>query len=244
MPTRQSFKKKKRTRNSGANTKGARKTAVTIPAGKRSIIEKKAPQRKKRMKGKSPANKTRCTHTTLPELPQCYHKTYLRVLPKDPDWLFVYWEMSQETVDTVRNTLGDEQFEAGKPALRLCDITDIEYDGTNAWKQYDIYVHYYANNWYIKVPESGRTYIAEYGIMKRNGTFFTIMQSNILKTPYDNISEIIDEEWSTINTDDLIRFSTSYMVASFTSTDDSSVHKTSAFSGSSENFPADSTVKR
>ena len=207
--------------------------------GKKDIKEKSTPEKKR--KRKHTDRKT--TYRLKMDLPESYNRTYVRALPKDPNWLFVYWEMSEETIETLRNKMGIEQFEAAKPVLRLLDITDIDYNGTNAWKYFDIRIHHYANNWYVKFPEPGRTYIIEYGNITPEGTFIMVMQSNVVKTPRDNYSEIIDKEWSTAGTKELSTFSVNYPDESFGGASDSMI-QTASFPGSSDNTPQDSSTRK
>lgn len=239
MPARKSPKKKNSIKKTNANGTGRKKVAVKKSKGIKSAPKKPAPGKKTKKK-RVDNNSAYLLNTNLPER---YNKTYLRVLPKDPNWLFVYWEISEETIDTAINKTGIEQFKAAKPILRLLDITDIEYNGTNAWKYFDVHVHYYANNWYVKVPEPGRTYIVEYGNITSGVTFFPMMQSNVVKTPRDNYSEIIDEKWSTAGTKELTRFSINYPEESYGGAS-GSLLQTPSFLGSSENTPTDSSVRK
>lgn len=216
----------------------ARKTDRKNATGKKAGKKNSTPPKKSKKKRTGYNSK----YVVITDLPDCYNRTYLRALPKDPEWLFAYWEISKELIDTLRNKMGDEQFEAAKPILRLLDITDIDYNGTNAWKCFDIHVHYYANNWYVKVPEPGRVYIIEYGTITPEGVFFSIMQSNVVKTPRDNYSEIIDEEWSTASSSELTRFTINYPEESFGGASDS-IMQTAPFAGSSENIPPESKRK-
>jgi hypothetical protein len=216
------------------------KKATPKQSKKKKPVRKKATPEKKSKKKHTDHSSTYRLDTDLPE---SYNRTYLRAMPKDPNWLFVYWEISEETIETQRNKMGIEQFEAAEPVLRLLDITDIDYNGTNAWKYFDTHVHYYANNRYLKVPEPGRTYIIEYGNITPEGTFIKVTQSNVLKTPRDNYSEIIDEEWATADTEELSTFSVNYPDESFGGASDS-ILPTVSFLGSSDNTPQNSSAPK
>jgi len=141
------------------------------------------------------------------ELPEQYHKTYLRATPRDPSWIFLYWEITNEVLDTIKDSIEGETFNATKPILRVSDITGIDYNGGNALSFFDIEINRYADNWYIKVPHPGRTYVVEHGLCAIDGTFFLIVRSNPVQVPQDSISERIDEEWETLHTEEVIRYS-------------------------------------
>jgi len=167
-----------------------------------------------------------------PDLPQQYNKTYLRAIPRDPFMIFVYWEITEDTTAKAKETMGAETFETAQPVLRLLDITDIIYTGNNEWKRFDTFVHFYASNWYVKIPEPGRTWLIKYGSLTRDGVFHTLMQSNTIQMPHDAVSDVIDEQWSTAATQDIITFST-YPSSLYLRTGDPA--RTSLFLGSSGN---------
>jgi hypothetical protein len=141
------------------------------------------------------------------DIPDSYNDTYMRAMTRDPEWLFVYWEISEAFRNSLKSKMGDAAFESAKKLLRLCDVTDIDYNGTNAQHYVDIEINDYANNWYIHVPESGRAYVVEYGFLTSDGKFFLAVRSNVVNVPHFGLSPIQDEEWATASTDELIRMS-------------------------------------
>ena len=231
-------------RKTSMKKSASKKTPIGKTTNKKSALKKSTAKIKIHKKSNIIGKKSyyHSKHLLNTDLPEYYHKTYLRALPKDPQWLFLFWEITEETIDNVKNSIGTERFETAKPVLRLLDITDIEYDGTNAWKYFDITVHYYANNWYVKVPEPGRVYLVKYGNVTTDGTFYTIMQSNVVKMPRDTISDTIDEEWATIKTDDMLRFSVSTTLSPVGASDN--VLPPPIFQGSSENLLKDNTIRK
>lgn len=80
------------------------------------------------------------------ELPALYNETYLRVIPRDPDVLFAFWETSG----------GPD----GTPFLRLYETE---------WGNSEKFIGYYAVekgtcSRYIRVPAPGRRYRLEFGV--------------------------------------------------------------------------------
>jgi len=141
------------------------------------------------------------------EIPGTYDETYMRALPKDPLWIFVYWELSGETIELMRRHVGADVFNSSKWVLRVLDVSDIFYNGTNAWRQTDIELAPYATSWYVKVWEPGRTYMLQCGIVTPDSRFFSAVNSNPVQVPRAGVSPVLDEEWMTASTDELIRLS-------------------------------------
>jgi hypothetical protein len=141
------------------------------------------------------------------EIPDTYNDTYMCALPRDPLWLYVYWEVSAETTEIMRRHVGAEAYAVSKWVLRVLDVTDIVYDGTNAWRQMDIDLPPYASNWYVKVWEPARSFMVQCGIVTADGKFFPAVTSNSVRMPRMGVSAVLDEEWMTESTDELIRLS-------------------------------------
>jgi len=122
----------------------------------------------------------------MPELPSSYGKNKIIFMIRDPYWGFAYWDISEE-LKKEHNLLNIDKF------LRVYDITSNNTpDAPDSF--FDIKVNNEANNWYIKLPSPNRNFIIDYGYFK-NGNFITLLRSNPARTPRDNVSENIDEEW-------------------------------------------------
>jgi hypothetical protein len=145
------------------------------------------------------------------DIPDSYNETYMRALPRDPQWLFAYWEISESTRNELRANMGETAFSSAKRIVRLIDVTDINYDGANAERYVDIEINEFANNWYVQVPESGRSYVLELGFLSTTGKFYCATRSNVISVPRMGVSPLQDEEWATVSTDELIRMSSDAM---------------------------------
>jgi hypothetical protein len=145
------------------------------------------------------------------DIPDSYNETYMRALPRDPQWLFAYWEISESKRNELRANMGESAFSSAKRIVRLIDVTDINYDGANAERYVDIEINGFANNWYVQVPESGRSYVLELGFLSTTGKFYCATRSNIISVPRMGVSPLQDEEWATVSTDELIRMSSDAM---------------------------------
>jgi hypothetical protein len=165
------------------------------------------------------------------EIPGTYNETYMRALPRDPLWIYAYWEVSGETIELMRRHVGAHAYNSSKWVLRVLDVSDIFYDGTNAWRQMDIELAPYASSWYVKVWEPGRTYMLQCGIVTPDGKFYSAVNSNAVLVPRAAVSSVLDEEWSTASTDELIRLSG--LRRGFGSSENSSRISSGGFAGGS-----------
>lgn len=136
------------------------------------------------------------------DIPSGYGKTESYLLPKDPAWLFLFWEITQSTLDCVKSQYSHEEIESARTIIRLHDVTDVEFfDGTNAVCYYDMPVIFEARSWYINAPQSGRAYIADLGYLTADGRFILISRSNMTTVPSGKISDLVDDKWMIVEGD-------------------------------------------
>ena len=133
----------------------------------------------------------------IPELPESYGDNRIVLMVIDPEWLFTYWEIRKDVLDSVLNSLGTLARSA-KLVLRVYDVTDIIFNGNNAHKYFDIEVTGGAQSWYIYVGEPNRSFCADIGFLAPNGTFRILSRSNTARTPRASVSEVVDEKWMSI----------------------------------------------
>ncbi len=110
------------------------------------------------------------------QLNEKYGKDYVRLIARDPNYLFTYWEIN------------NKDFFNHQPILRL-----IEEDYNSST---DIQIDHHAVNWYLdSQPNSSYSIIIGY---LKDGIFHPLVKSNTVRTPLDRPSHIIDEHWMTI----------------------------------------------
>jgi hypothetical protein len=130
-------------------------------------------------------------------LPPRYYDNKIVLLARDPWWIHTYWDISEEKINQVISSLPQDQREGLSWALRVYDVTGVkDFNGTNAHSYFDINIHFEANNWYINVGNPESEWCVDIGLKNPQGNFYIIARSNITKTPYFGISDIIDEEWA------------------------------------------------
>jgi len=128
------------------------------------------------------------------ELPGQYNKDLMGLQVRDPWWLHCYWEVAGNTWNSLRERLKD-LFHSAKKVLRVYDVSQINFNGKNSHKFFDIEVHHESTSWYIDTGGPGRAWCVDYGLKLSNGDFITILRSNTVTTPTDGPSWITDEEW-------------------------------------------------
>lgn len=130
------------------------------------------------------------------DIPSGYGKTESYLLPKDPSWMFLFWEIIPETINYLRTQYGADTLAEARTIVRLHDVTGVTaFNGTNAVKHYDMPLIFEARSWYINAPEAGHSYIADIGYLTENGLFILVTRSNMIALPPGKVSDIIDDKW-------------------------------------------------
>lgn len=133
----------------------------------------------------------------LTQLSAEYDETHLTLMVRDPQWIFLYWEISR--ADREMLGLAPEGF-IDSLVVRLHDVTGVEdFNGLNATRWYEIPITGGAISWYVNLPDVDREWCAELGILNEQGEFIQICRSNKVRTPRNFIVEEMDAEWMTVS---------------------------------------------
>jgi hypothetical protein len=128
------------------------------------------------------------------DIPDHYGRTELVLMVVDPLHLFMYWEVTPDSLRHAQDTLGAEM-EGARAVVRFYDVSLIQFDGTNAHHWFDIDVGLEARGWYVPVWTAEKSYCADLGFVARTGRFHAITRSNVVHTPRDAVSIFTDERW-------------------------------------------------
>lgn len=131
-------------------------------------------------------------------LPQCYGVTMAALMPRDPNWMFVYWEITPNSKAHLARERGHDIFEKSRQVLRVYDMAHT--DG-HAPKHFDIPVMLDANNWYVHVQDGGGSYCCELGLILPTGDFIGIVKTNPVTLPPGRVSDVMDEKWMAVSDD-------------------------------------------
>lgn len=117
-------------------------------------------------------------------------QTEIVLLPKNPQWIFAYWNIFEKTVKDFEAQYGDNSWNISQPLLQVYNHTEDS--------MHEILINDYANNWYLQVnPDSYYTVIL--GRRFPCGKFVELAVSNKVQTAAADISTIIDKDWLPIN---------------------------------------------
>ena len=138
----------------------------------------------------------------LPDLPDGYGESRIVLMPRDPEWAYVYWDVSNEHKEEVRRQGGY------RLALRLYDVTDIDLNRQSAHnlQQYDC--DELANNWHLPIPVSDRDYVAEIGYLTLDGRWLMLVRSNPIHVPPVYPSDWTEDHFATVSWDQDLRGTT------------------------------------
>jgi hypothetical protein len=134
-------------------------------------------------------------------LPLNYEDNKIVILPRDPVMIYAYWEINESKKTEVKERFGKDIFQKIPYILRFYDVTNIDFNGLNAHRFFDIELPSGANNWYININESGKGCCVDIGLHIPGGDFFVLARSNIITLPTGRISDIADEEWMMVKGD-------------------------------------------
>jgi hypothetical protein len=107
--------------------------------------------------------------------PETYGRNRVRLLVKDPQWLFAYWDVDPGELRGLRDSIGERATALSRLTLK---ISDVNHGGTSV-----ILLPEGARSWYVRADETRRSYRAELGITLPSGEFRRLAVSNTVTTP-------------------------------------------------------------
>ncbi|MGM0596011.1 MAG: DUF4912 domain-containing protein [Myxococcota bacterium] len=128
----------------------------------------------------------------LPDLPIGYGDDEIHLMPRDPQWMFCYWDICEET----RQKLG--KGDGAQIYMKLHDITNIEFNGSNSWSIHQFILNETARWWYIPVPGKGKSFISEIGYLHDDGRWNSIGFSNPASPPPGRQSSWVHDVFITL----------------------------------------------
>jgi hypothetical protein len=109
-------------------------------------------------------------------------------LPRDPQWAYVFWEISEKD--------RQQAFKAGASqlCLRVADVTGMNNGGSHPHTLQEVPVDSHATEWYLPVPLSDRDYRVELGYRVSGGGWISLAFSSVARVPALHPSEqILDQ---------------------------------------------------
>jgi len=128
----------------------------------------------------------------LPELPGGYGESRIVLLPRDPQWAYLYWDVPHEHREALRQQGGQQL------ALRVYDVSDIDLNVQAPHSLQDYPCDELAREWYVPIPISDRDYIAEIGYHCWDGRWLVLARSLPARIPPIYPSDWIEDTFITI----------------------------------------------
>lgn len=129
-------------------------------------------------------------------LPSGYGKDRIVAMVRDPWWIFVYWEITPQREEQVKEQIKKNKQNFKESILRVYDVVDAtEFNRNKINNYFDITLKDMARNWYVDMGSPGRHWCVEIGLVSKEGDFYALAKSNIVTTPRFGISDILDEQW-------------------------------------------------
>ncbi|MGD1937378.1 MAG: DUF4912 domain-containing protein [Cyanophyceae cyanobacterium] len=131
----------------------------------------------------------------LAELPDGYGKSTIALMPRDPQWAYVYWDVPNDHKDAMRQQGGQQL------ALRIYDVTSIDINSQRPHSLQEHACDELAREWYLPLPVSDRDYVAEIGYRCNDGRWLMLARSATVRVPPVFPSDWIEDIFVTVNWD-------------------------------------------
>jgi hypothetical protein len=135
------------------------------------------------------------------ELPWSYNEDRITAIVRDPDSVYLYWEMTDEGIASARARLGPAG-QHGWCNVRIYDTTSRNFDGTNANDYFDIRVDRTDREYYVMICRPTSSMHAEIGVKTNEGFFQSICRSGRADFPRNAPSPNASLEWMTVISED------------------------------------------
>ena len=130
-------------------------------------------------------------------IPWGYGQSRIYALARDPDWLYIYWEITDESIHQAVERLGCANAEFGF-CLRIYDTSARQFDGTNAHGHFDKPVDRYARDAFVHIGKPRTSAHVEIGVTSSTGEFCAIARSGRAVFPPKYPSDERSVQWLTV----------------------------------------------
>lgn len=110
----------------------------------------------------------------LSGIPDRYNETMIRALPRDPSWIYAYWDISE----LKRAPIAEEESSTGL----FLRVTEMEPQSEHKKDFFDIPITLEDWKWYINIPQPGSTYRVDLCLHK-NDKIKALARSNEVRMP-------------------------------------------------------------
>ena len=131
------------------------------------------------------------------DIPWGYGQDRVTAMSVDPERLYVYWEVTDEAIGRARTGLGSRGSDAWLN-LRVYDVTNRIFDGTNAHAYFDHSVSRTDRQWFFFLGRPTSTVVVEVGLKSSEGYFVRIARSGRADFPRRESASLGGVEWLTV----------------------------------------------
>lgn len=131
----------------------------------------------------------------LGDIPWGYGDNRICCMARDPQWAFVYWEITDDGIAAAKAKLQNPE---AWISLRIYDTTAREFNGLNAHLHWDLGVDRGTNSYYFKAGKPGSTITVDIGVRSHDGNFYPIARSGPCEMPREAVSHKGGVEASTV----------------------------------------------
>ena len=113
----------------------------------------------------------------LPDLPSSYGESRIVLMPRDPQWAYTYWDVTNEHKQSLREQGGQVL------VLRLYDVTSTKMVPQETHSVQEYPCDELAREWYLPISVSDRDYLLEIGYRCVDGHLLVIASSAPVRIP-------------------------------------------------------------
>lgn len=132
----------------------------------------------------------------LAELPQGYDESRIVLMPRDPQWAYTYWDISDDQKQELRLQGGL------RLALRFYDVTDIDIASQKPHSLQQYECDEMSREWYLPIPVSDREYMVEIGYLTGDGRWLLLARSAPARIPPVYPSDWTDDQFIAVSWDE------------------------------------------
>ncbi len=135
----------------------------------------------------------------LADLPDGYGESRIVLLPRDPQWAYTYWDVTNEHKEEMRRQGGQQL------ALRIYDVTDISLEHQSPHSIQEYPCDELAREWYLPIPVSDRDYVVDIGYRCADGRWLVLARSATVHVPPVYPSDWIEDHFITVDWEEELR---------------------------------------
>ncbi len=124
------------------------------------------------------------------EFPLRYGDHKLFAFPRDPEWVFIYWDLQEGHIQKGLNQLNCSREEV-RWVLRVLPLEAEDHNSSF----FDANIHPDAQSWYLQIAPPGKSFYIELGLINSEGSFYSLIRSNKFTLPPNSPSENINKDW-------------------------------------------------